>query len=794
MVLLALSLAIIFVGPSSIEAQTVSLTGVVRDSVTTESLPNAMVTVVGTGRSVLTDEFGRFALVGLPQAEHVIRVEFIGYRPMELDVVNAVEGLTVLLVVDAIQVEGVTVEARGEIVEVSGAPGEVRVSPAQLSALPSIGEPDIFRGLQLLPGVAGTNDASSGLFVRGGTPDENLVLLDGMTVYHVDHFFGVFSAFNSDAIKDVRLFKGGFPAEFGGRTSSVVDLIGKTGDTENFRVSGGVNLLNASAVAEVPLWGRGSWLFSARRSYTDILRSPLYNGIFGTLEGAEESQQTAAAPAPGGRGRGRRSVQQTLAPSFYFYDLNSKLTFLPSDADVLALSLYSGRDNLDESAPSTTIASATGTPITTPQRQDLTEWGNQGVSGRWSRQWSAGFTSDALVAYSRYFSDGLLAVEGGQGARGFDEQNRVGDFTIKVNNEWRPFAASSLRFGAQRTESDVDYDFALLAGETVSRELDLSSSATLTSVFAEHEWRPASWLVLTGGLRTSSYDGLDESYWEPRVSGRAELTDRIAIKGAWGQYSQFVKRIENEDILEGSRDFWVLADSLIPPQTAEHRIAGVSYETPDFLVDLEAYSKSLDGVSQFSTRARTGLAEESEQLFFSGTGEAEGVELLLQRKTGRLTGWVSYTLSRVEYELEGFNAGDPFPASHDQRHELKAVGTYRAGPWVLGATWSYGSGTPYTIPEALYPLTTLDGRELQYIHVGEKNSQRLPAYHRLDVSASRQFESARFVYDLSFSLFNAYGRNNVWYRQFDLSESPMLVTDVATMGFSPSIGLRVATK
>ena len=779
---------------STVAGQDIHLTGIVRDSTTTESLPNATVTVVGTGIGAVTDEFGRFAIVGLGAGEYLLRVEYLGYQTYEHPLVGPIDvPMSVLLVPAAVEVEGVTVRARSEIVEMGDNLSEIRFNPQQLSALPSLGEPDVFRGLQLLPGVGGTSDATSGLFVRGGTPDENLVLLDGMTVYHVDHFFGVFSAFNSDAIKDVRLYKGGFPAEFGGRTSSVVELIGKTGDTEEFNVSGGMNLLSMSAVAEIPLSSRGSWLISARRSYTDLIRSPLYNGIFGTLEGAEDTQSGPGPGAIGGRG-GRRFNQQSTSPSFFFYDLNSKVTFTPSAADVLAVSVYSGQDNLDESTPATTIVGFDGTPAVIPDRADLTEWGNRGVSGRWSRQWGPRFTSDALVAYTEYFSDGISNVAATQGARGFNEHNNVKDFTLRIDNEWKPFAFSTVGFGALRTESDVGYDFELLNGESVTRELDLSSAATQTALYVEHDWKPIAWFTLTAGLRSTAYDGTSETYWEPRASTRIDLSDRLALKGAWGQYNQFVKRIENEDILEGSRDFWVLADTLVPPQSAEHQIAGLSYETPDLLFEVEGYRKSLDGVSQFSTRVRTGPVEEAEQLFFSGVGKASGVEFLAQKKSGDLTGWVSYTLSRVEYDLDGFNSGDPFPASHDQRHEFKTVATYRLGLWTLGGTWVYGSGTPYTIPEAVYPITAIDGREFQYIHVGEKNGQRLPAYHRLDVSATRRFESARFAYDLNLSLFNAYGRDNVWYRQFDLSQSPLLVTDISTLGFTPSVGLKIALK
>ena len=228
--------------PLKARAQSVDLTGTVVDSLTNEVLPNVSVALGESSYSALTDAFGRFSLVGLPDGPVQLTVEHLGYRTLllQLDAVPT-ESLQVLLAPDAIELEGIWVRAQTQVMEAGRGVGRISISPEQIRVLPSLGEADIFRSLQLLPGVSGTNDATSGLFVRGGTPDEDLVLLDGMTVYHVDHFFGVFSAFNADAIKDVQLFKSAYPARYGGRTSSVVDMIGRAGDPEAFRMSAGVN-------------------------------------------------------------------------------------------------------------------------------------------------------------------------------------------------------------------------------------------------------------------------------------------------------------------------------------------------------------------------------------------------------------------------------------------------------------------------------------------------------------------------------------------------------------------------
>jgi hypothetical protein len=768
-------------------AQTTIL-GVVRDSASTEALPNAYVSMDEGAFRTLTDEFGKFSFVNVASGTHVLRVEILGYEPVEITVNPAEIVGTVLSIsmrVEAIEVAGVTVRSRQQTVDVTEDVSEVSISPEAIKMLPSVGETDLFRSMQLLPGVSGTNDASSGLFVRGGTPDENLVLLDGMTVYHVDHLFGVFSAFNADAIKDMRLFKGAFPAKYGGRTSSVVELVGKSGDMGGFRASGGLNLLSGRGVFEVPFLNKGSFLVSARRSFTDLIQSSLYNNIFGALQGADETS------TQGGLGFGRRGRfgQAQITPTVYFYDFNAKATYSPTDRDVLAVSYYSGRDNLDQSSASSPFTGPGGSTFQTPDRSNLSEWGNQGVSARWARHWGAFLSTDLLVATSRYFSDADNTVTGNGIEQGFREENEVQDLTFRADNTLQLPWRGALEFGIQHTQSEVNYDFVRNLSDTVSGTLGISGAADLTAGYASHQWQPTSDWDLTVGVRATKFEGTGEVYWDPRASLEYSLTDHISLKGALGLHHQFVKRIENEDILEGSRDFWVLADSVLPPGSAEHRIAGLSWENDDFLIDLEAYDKDLGGVSQFSTRYRARPDQEFEELFFSGTGFARGIEVLAQKKRGDLTGWISYTLGEVKYDLDGFNNDQPFSASQDQRHEFKAVGTYRLGRWTLASTWVFGSGTPYTLPESQYVLTLLDGTEMTYIHVGEKNGDRLPAYHRLDLAATWSFQNEIFSGDLSFSVFNAYGHDNIWYRQFDLSQTPMLLTDVTTLPFTPSLGV-----
>ncbi|MES2178613.1 MAG: TonB-dependent receptor [Gemmatimonadota bacterium] len=793
----------------------ISFVGVVRDSATGEALPHARVTIVDIGRSAETNADGRFVLVNVPVATHTVRVHYIGYRPFEkaLDGDAMAKPLTVALVRSAVLLAGTKTVAdpeQGMAPVVASGVSHTAISPALVEAMPSLGEVDVFRALQMLPSVSGTGDGTASLSVRGGSPDQNLVLLDGMTVYHVDHFFGMFSAFNNDALKDIQLYAGGFPARYGGRLSSVVDLTGKAGDEHTVRGSMGMNLLGARGEMEIPL-GKGSWLLSARRSYTDVIQSGLYNKLFAASGGtsATTTNTTAGGNFPGGPGAGRnRFQQQTVSPTFYFYDLNSKLTYRPTEKDFLALSFYAGRDNLDQSQAAPTgggpfgPGGLVGTTGTTPSGvQDLTAWGNHGASGRWFRQWSDRLSSDALVAASRYTSDGSRTASGGAlggGARfdfGLTETNRVDDLTFRVDNEFRVAQWSHIAFGTWITRNRVTYDF-LVNSDTTQRNRNTSRDgrALLSAAYAQHVWTPVSAIELTTGVRASQYDATATTYLEPRLSLTAQLQPWLQWKGAWGRYHQFVSRVENEDVLQGSRDFWLLADSSLMPSAAEHRIVGLSVERPRWTLNVEAYEKTLSNVALFSRRYRDAFGVNTGSFFYQGSGNVRGLEFMASKKAGALTGWVSYTLSKGTNTFAAVDNGTPFPSQYDQRHEAKTFAAYALGSWELSATTLYGSGRPYTAPESQYEVKLLDGTTQSYVHVGAKNGERLPAYERADLAVSRLFRTDAFDWKLGLSFYNVTNRRNVSYRKFDLSQSPVSITDVTQLGFIPSIDLKVTLR
>ncbi|MBK6457997.1 MAG: TonB-dependent receptor [Gemmatimonadetes bacterium] len=273
------------------------------------------------------------------------------------------------------------------------------------------------------------------------------------------------------------------------------------------------------------------------------------------------------------------------------------------------------------------------------------------------------------------------------------------------------------------------------------------------------------------------------------------MTPALRLKGAWGRYHQFVNRVENEDVLQGSRDFWLLADTLLKPNASTHTIVGLQFDRPAWALNVEAYDKTLENATLFSRRYRQAFGVNTGSFFFTGEGRSRGLEVLLERKIGALTGWGSYTLAKSTAQFADVDQGRAFPTSQDQRHELRGFGTAQVGKWELSAIGIFGSGRPYTAPISQYQLKLLDGSVQSYVNVGDKNGERLPSYQRMDLAVSRLFKSdGLFDWRVGLSLYNIANRRNVSFRKFDLSTDPMTISDVSQLGFTPSIDIKLTRR
>jgi ferric enterobactin receptor len=774
------------------------ITGKVIDQNTGESLPAAIVKVRNTTIATSTNSDGYFTILKVPSDTSILDVNYIGYRQDSLTLTSESikNELTIGLFTAAKLLNEVVIKGQKRESLLSTDKRKVsvlQISPAKLDELPNIGERDILRSFQLMPGISGSNESSSGAYVRGGTPDQNLVLFDGFTVYQVDHLYGFFSAFNSNSVKDVTMYKGGFSSKFGGRLSSVTDIVGKEGNNKETNIGGDISLLSANAYYEKPLNDKSTLLLAYRRSY----EGPLYNKIF---EKFNSTSVTTTGGGPGGMGGppgggGSRGITQAVStPSSAFYDLNAKYTYAPDQKNRFSWSIYQGNDNLDNSK---TISLPTfignGGSIT---NTDKTTYGNLGSSLKWSSRWTPKVYSNTLLSFSTYHSDrdnsNKLSTTDSVGAavelnNGTYEKNNLGDISAKSDWEWQATGKSKIIFGGFASHQDVSYNYNQNDTTTI---IDQHTKAVTGGIYGELEFNPTSKLQLKPGLRSTFYSPTSKLYIEPRFSASYTLTNRFTLKASTGKFYQFTNRVIREDILSGSRDFWVLANGTsIPVSSANHFIAGFSYETDRFLIDVEGYYKKLNNLSEYSQRQtgnrRTGVT--LEEHFYAGSGYTKGIEFLLQKTKGKYTGWISYTLADAKNNFDVY--GGYFAASQDVRNEFKSVNLYHYRRWTFSATWIFASGKPYTAPLTSYTISDYSGNARTFLTISDKNAMRMPAYHRLDLSALYDLIKidSRKVGSIGFSIFNAYNRGNIWYKQYSVVNNQVVTSNVNYLGLTPNL-------
>ena len=765
-------------------------------------LPGVTVRIFGTPFRTVTDGDGAYVLAfAQAPGRLILFAELSGFRTDDAALqVTGPLATSIDFTLTPEFASDVTVIAEVPMLDATDDVSRIELSPEQVSVLPSLGERDLFRAFQLLPGVSGSNETSSGLYVRGGTPDQNRVEYDGFRVYHVDHLFGYFSAFNMDAVDTVELSKGGFEARHGGALSSVMEITGKSGRLDRAGGSVGAGLLSFNGVYETPLFNnRGSGLLAVRRSF----QSPLYDKILNLYDNSP-----TAGPAGGGGfgpGGGGRFSTFSSQPSSSFYDVNGKLLFNPSATDSLSLSLYKGNDNLDNSRslqlPDGLFERLRERGIDPAERgldpngtldiSDVRDSGNTGVGLVWSREWRPGVLSEVSLGYSLFedVRDGSRQI--GSNDNPSAEGNQVEDLTFRATVPITIGVGHTLEGGVEVTENRLSYNLMSAPGRgardgagALTSVLNRDERGRLAAAFLQDRWLIGSRLILVPGIRVTSFDRTGGRYTEPRLAATLFLTDEFKLKTAAGRYYQFTNSITREDVLQGNREFWSLSDgTTVHVAEATHLVAGASYERGDLLFDAELFSKNLSDLTQFAPRfAGASDAVDYDDFFYRGTGTARGAELLVQKQSGRHTGWVSYTRSQVEESFPDLQAA-PFPATHDQRHEMKLVNLYQMGNWHLSQTWIYASGKPYTEPVGLETVERPFGGTIDRVVTGSKNGGRLPAYHRLDVAINREFfvrDAMRGVFSLT--LFNLYDRRNVWYKEFEVIEDEIIDNDIQLMG------------
>lgn len=750
---------------SNTVAQSYTISGFVEDGSSGERLIGANVFDANTFVGTTTNAYGFYSIT-LKEGDYDIQTSFVGFEPFNLAInlksdTNVNIKLGGMLELDAVEITA----TQSEKIQDESQMSVIEIPIATIEKIPTLlGEKDVLKSLQLLPGVQSGSEGSSGMYVRGGGPDQNLILLDGVPVYNATHLFGFFSVFNTDAINSVELIKGGFPAHYGGRLSSVVDIRMKEGNINEFHGSGSVGIVASKLTLEGPIVkDKASFIVSGRRTYIDLLARPIIKRQF------EQSGNKGVA-------------------GYYFYDLNGKVNWKISDKDRIYLSSYFGDDrfyfNIEESVE------LSNKDVIHDNLGANLGWGNATTALRYNRVISQKLFMNVTATCSRYnFNVGQSFESYSEPANpayaenfAFDYSSGIYDWSGRIDFDYIPSPNHVIKFGA----GDIYHTF--VPGISVfdasvggSGQIDTTFGAK--SIFAheyftyvEDDFKLGARFKMNLGLHFSGFVTSTDHYYslQPRASARYLINENMSVKASYAQMQQYIHLLTNGTIGLPT-DLWVPSTSQVKPEDSRQVAVGIAQTIRQkFEVSVEAYYKTMTNLIEYKDGASffSGGGDWESQIE-SGKGWSYGLELFVQKKVGKTAGWIGYTLSWTERQFDNLNFGEAFPYRYDRRHDLSIVLTQEITKNIdFAATWVYGTGNAVSLPIERYasPSSTLNGffgGEIEYYE--SRNGYRMASYHRMDVGIN--FHKQRKWWDRTWSIgaYNAYSRKNPFFLYFDTS-------------------------
>ncbi len=733
-----------------------TISGYAKDLQNGETLIGASITVNGNTKGITSNQYGFYSIT-LLQGNYEVTCSYTGYQPKIINIkLEADQQINFDLAIKA-ALEEVIIRSQKADGNVKNAQmGRFVLPIEQIKAIPAfLGEVDLIKTIQLLPGVRNAGEGSAGIYVRGGGPDQNLIMLDDAIVYNTGHLFGFFSIFNSDAIKNVSLIKGGMPAQYGGRLSSVLDIAMKEGNDKKFQVDGGLGLIASRISIQGPIKkNKASFIISARRTYIDVLTKPFI-----------------------------KKSSQFYGSGYYFYDLNAKVNYKFSEKDRLYISGYFGRDVFDF------VNGRRSLDVKIP-------WGNATGTIRYNHVFNKRLFGNTSIVYNNYH----FSFAAAQNKFNIKLASGIRDVTLKQDFDLYPFTGHKVKFGGLFTYHK--FTPSVISGNQDSVVFKPQNSQTKfaheAAIYVQDDWDVSRKIKINAGLRYSVFQQVgpyniytqdangnrtDSTVYnagqnvktygglEPRLTLRYAVSDDASIKASVTRNLQYIHLVSNSGSTLPT-DIWVPSTYKVKPQISWLYAAGVFKNFNDnmFETSVELYYKSMQNQIEYQEGYTPNTLEDTENFFTFGKGWSYGSEFFINKTKGRLTGWVGYTLSYTWRKFPQLNFGEKYPAKYDRRNDLSVVALYNLNKrWKLSATFVYGSGNATTLPQRFYLVNGILTQEYSRI-----NEYRLPAYHRLDLAgiySSKKNEHRKLKSEWVFSIYNVYSRKNPYFIYFDQAGS-----------------------
>jgi hypothetical protein len=736
------------------------ITGVVKDSATAEHLIGAIVKVDPGGLGTATDAAGKFSL-RLTAGTYTLTVSYLGYRTQIIPlVVSKDQRISIFLGAISTQINDVVITGeRTNKAVTSTEMSRVELKAEQIKALPVIfGEPDVLKAITLLPGIKSGGEGGTGFYVRGGGPDQNLILMDDAVIYNASHLLGFLSVFNTDAVRNVEVIKGGMPANYGGRLSSILNVNLQEGSDTKYKVNGGIGLISSRLMVEGPIKkGKSGFMIAGRRTYIDALVKPFL-------------------------------TTEQKANGYYFYDFNAKAHWNINPKNKLVLSVYYGRDIFS---------------FRSPRNKEVkfnVGWGNAAVSLKWFHSFSPRLYCNTFVIYNSYD----LANKFEFGSNGFNLFSGLADWNVKHEYYYSGIAKHQLKFGANYTyhtftpgiatgqvgtitiNESINKQYAHEGAAYLADEFKLGKRTTINAglravlfmqvgpytevLFDENNVQIGTGATFASGEPIKTYWGL-----EPRLAATYLLNSSTSVKASYTRTNQFL-HLATTSGAQFPADLWVPSSRIVKPQQAHQVAVGLfkNFKENEYETSIEAYYKPMYNQIEFKPGANLFFNQNLEKEMVFGNGLSYGVELFGKKKFGKLTGWVGYTWSRTTRQFDALNNGKPFFFRYDRTHDISVVATYQFNKkWSATTVFVYGTGNAATLPNGRYSYgvgfdLSQNEPKLTFIDLyGKINDYRLPAYHRLDIAATYiNKQTAKFESSWTFSVYNVYNRANPYFIYF----------------------------
>ncbi len=767
-------------------SQKYTISGFISDASSGEKLIQASVFDKTSGQGTSSNLYGFYSIT-LPKGEVILRFSYVGYKTIFKKITLDTNIKLNIELFDNLTLKEFTVVAsEAEKLQDKTQMSSVDLDMEKVKSLPVfLGEQDVMKTIQLLPGVQSGSEGSSGLYVRGGGPDQNLILLDGVPVYNASHLFGFFSVFNADAINSVQLIKGGFPARYGGRLSSVIDIRMKEGNSKEFHGEGSIGLISSRLSLEGPIIkDKTSFIVSARRTYIDILARPFIK---------------AAARADG----------TDLTAGYYFYDVNAKINHKFNETSRLYLSTYFGNDKFYANGEESFVNNGTQT---TYDSENALKWGNAIVALRWNKIINDKLFSNTTLRYSKYnFNVGFGETTTEVSSSGtstssfsFNYLSGIEDWSGNVDFDYVPTPNHYIKFGIGNTYHTFKPGVNQVKSNEPSFNLDTAFGsrnqyAHEASVFIEDDFKIGELLKINVGLHASAFFVNKENYFylQPRFSGRYLLDETMSVKASYARMAQFLHLLTNTSIGLPT-DLWVPATDRIAPQTSDQVAIGVAKTIKkQYEVSVEGYYKWMNNLIEYKDGASFfGNETDWQDKVESGKGWSYGGELLLEKKQGKTTGWIGYTLSWTNRQFEEINFGEIFPYKYDRRHDIGLAVTHKfdtykdrkgRDKWIdVGLVFVYGTGNATTLGLERYSSFGGGFSGNEVVHIEGRNNYRMPNYHRLDLGVNIHTKKKRGERTWSFGLYNAYSRQNPFYLFFGFENNQRVLKQISLFPILPS--------